>query len=42
MNEYGRALRRWRRLRSVKQSHAAELFGENLVTAESGEAGGWC
>ena len=30
MNEYGRALRRWRRLRGVKQSHAAELRGVSL------------
>ena len=29
MNEFARALRRWRRLRGIKQTHAAELFGVN-------------
>jgi transcriptional regulator with XRE-family HTH domain len=32
MNDYGRALRRWRRLRGVKQSHAAELLGVTQAT----------
>ena len=32
MNEYGRALRRWRRRRGVKQTHAAELFGVTQAT----------
>jgi len=32
VNEYGRALRRWRRLRGVKQSHAAELLGVTQAT----------
>ena len=39
MNEYGRALRRWRRLRSVKQSHAAELFGVTQATLSRWERG---
>jgi transcriptional regulator with XRE-family HTH domain len=39
VNEYGRALRRWRRLRSVKQSHAAELLGINQATLSRWERG---
>ncbi len=39
MNEFGRALRRWRRLRSVKQSYAAELFGVSQATLSRWERG---
>jgi transcriptional regulator with XRE-family HTH domain len=39
MNEYGRALRRWRRLRGVKQSHAAELFDVTQATLSRWERG---
>jgi transcriptional regulator with XRE-family HTH domain len=39
VNEYGRALRRWRRLRGVKQSHAAELFGVTQATLSRWERG---
>lgn len=39
MNEYGRALRRWRRLRGVKQSHAAELLGITQATLSRWERG---
>ncbi len=39
MNEYGRALRRWRRLRGVKQSHAAELLGATQATLSRWERG---
>ena len=39
MNEYGRALSRWRRLRGVKQSHAAELFGVTQAMLSRWERG---
>lgn len=39
MNEYARALRRWRRVRGVKQSHAAEMFGITQATLSRWERG---
>jgi transcriptional regulator with XRE-family HTH domain len=39
VNEFGRALSRWRRLRGVKQSHAAELFGVTQATLSRWERG---
>ena len=39
MKEYARALRRWRRLRGIKQSHAAELLGITQATLSRWELG---
>jgi transcriptional regulator with XRE-family HTH domain len=39
MNELGRALRRWRLVRGVKQGHAAELFGVTQATLSRWERG---
>jgi transcriptional regulator with XRE-family HTH domain len=39
VNEYARALRRWRRLRGIKQGHAAELFGVTQPTLSRWERG---
>ena len=39
MHEFGRALKRWRRLRGVKQSHAAELFEVTQATLSRWERG---
>ena len=39
MNEFARALKRWRRLRGIKQSHAAELFGVTQATLSRWERG---
>jgi transcriptional regulator with XRE-family HTH domain len=39
VNEYARALRRWRRLRGIKQSHAAELLGITQATLSRWELG---
>jgi transcriptional regulator with XRE-family HTH domain len=39
VNEFGRALRRWRRLRGIKQSHAAELLDITQATLSRWERG---
>ena len=39
MNEFARTLRRWRRLRGIKQSHAAEMFGVTQATLSRWERG---
>ena len=39
MNEFVRAQRRWRRLRGIKQSHAAELFEVTQATLSRWERG---
>jgi len=39
VNEFARGLRRWRRLRGIKQSHAAELLGVTQPTLSRWERG---
>ena len=39
MNDFGLALRRWRRLRGIKHSHAAELLGVGQATISRWEHG---